>query len=117
MLSRITTLAGLAFAGWLPACAGEASSSTPWPAIPSQNAYAEPDDDILVMPAAVVKGLTHDTSNPLGSSPMVFSSVNETYTRKSAQSKCSPMPNTRTDGRSILQLIMDATLLERHSFR
>lgn len=82
MLPRITALAGLAFANWLSACAGQASASSPWPAIPTQKAYTEPHGDTLVAPVAVVKGLTDDTSSPLGSSPMVFSSVNETYTCK-----------------------------------
>ncbi|KXJ87792.1 Six-hairpin glycosidase-like protein [Microdochium bolleyi] len=85
MASRPTViLAGLCLAGLFqaPAAASSSSSSAPWPAIPTQAVHTEPTGEVLVGPKAVVKGLTNDTSAPIGSSAMIFNTVNETYTRK-----------------------------------
>ncbi|KAF7556572.1 hypothetical protein G7Z17_g1309 [Cylindrodendrum hubeiense] len=55
------------------------ASSVPWPAIPSPAVYSTPPDAPFIEPISVVQGLTSDSSENL-SSPMVFNTINDTYT-------------------------------------
>lgn len=61
---------------------GARADAAPWPAIPEQKPYTPPTGDVLISPVAVIKGLTSDTSAEIGSEPMVFSAINQTYTRE-----------------------------------
>lgn len=82
-LLAVATIATASFVQANPVSRNNKSSgkSTPWPEIPQQATYKQPDGPVYVFPSSVVKGVTSKSVAGSGGKKMTFNQVGDTYTR------------------------------------